>query len=45
MPGLRLPLPQAVRLFNIDPPQCERILDALVECGELRTNGHHFTRA
>jgi hypothetical protein len=42
MPGLTLTLPQAARLFSIDPPQCEQILDSLVQAGELATNGRAF---
>jgi hypothetical protein len=42
MPGLRLTVPQAARLFNIEPTQCERLLDALVTDGELWTNGREY---
>jgi len=30
MPGLRLTLPQASRLWNLDLASCERVIDALV---------------
>ena len=43
MPGLTLTLPQAARLFSLEPARCERILDALVHAGLLvRYRG--FTR-
>jgi hypothetical protein len=45
MPGLTLTLPQAARLFNLQPDHCERILDDLVDTGTLRTNGRAFMRA
>ena len=35
MPGLRLTLPQACRLWQLEAPVCETILDALVEEGYL----------
>jgi hypothetical protein len=44
MPGLTLTLPQAVRLFNLDRPRCERILGALVHAGHLTTDGRAFAR-
>ena len=42
MPGLRLTLPQAARLFNLEPAHCEQVLDALVTDGALSTNGHEY---
>lgn len=42
MPGLRLTLPQAARLFNIEPARCERVLAALVGAGHLATDGRSF---
>ena len=42
MPGLTLTLPQAARLFCIEQSQCERILEALVQAGELVTDGRAF---
>ena len=30
MPGLRLTLQQAQRLFGVEPPVCQMVLDALV---------------
>ena len=44
MPGLKLTLPQASRLFNIDPVQCERVLGALVEGGDLSNDGKASVR-
>ena len=35
MPGMRLTLPQASRLFNLEPAQCEGVLRELVRNGEL----------
>ena len=42
MPGLRLTLAQAVRLFSVEPDQCERVLGALVLAGHLTTDGRAF---
>lgn len=42
MPGLTLTLPQAARLFSIEPGHCERVLGALVHAGHLTTNGRAF---
>ena len=42
MPGLRLTLPQAARLFSIEPARCERVLSVLVEAGHLSTTGMAF---
>lgn len=35
MPGLRLTLPQACRLWHIDPAVCEQVLDSLMREGVL----------
>lgn len=35
MPGLRLTLAQAARLWGLQAPQCRALLDALVERGRL----------
>jgi hypothetical protein len=35
MPGLRLTLPQAARLWNVDQQRCEQALDSLAEDGFL----------
>ena len=45
MPGLQLTLPQASRLFNVDPGRCERALDRLVEAGALSIARGAFVRA
>jgi hypothetical protein len=44
MPGLKLTLRQASRLFAIDPLECEHVLTTLVRDGELATNGKVFSR-
>jgi hypothetical protein len=45
MPGLTLTLPQASRLFSIEPTRCERVLGALVQAGHLATDGKAFAGA
>lgn len=45
MPGLKLTLPQASRLFNVERVRCERILNGLVTDGELWNSGESFLRA
>ncbi len=35
MPGLRLTIPQAERLWALDEPTCESVLDSLVADGFL----------
>ena len=42
MPGLRLTLAQASRLFNLEVTHCAQVLDALVRDGSLWTNGREF---
>ena len=42
MPGLKLTIPQASRLFSIEPRRCERVLGALVHAGHLATDGTAF---
>jgi hypothetical protein len=42
MPGLRLTVPQAARLFNLDRAQCGQLLDTLVTAGALYTNGREY---
>jgi hypothetical protein len=39
MPGLRLKIEQAQRLWNLDRPMCERVLQSLVETNFLRQYG------
>lgn len=45
MPGMRLTLAQAARLFSLDLPRCERVLALLVSSGVLTTDGQAFARA
>jgi hypothetical protein len=45
MPGLRLTLPQAARLFGLDDASCRRIMTTLVDNGVLTTDGQAFARA
>jgi hypothetical protein len=44
MPGLKLTLPQASRLFNVERLRCERILEELVTHGDLSSSGGSFKR-
>jgi len=36
MPGLRLTLPQASRLWGLDLPSCEAVMDVLIRSAFLR---------
>jgi hypothetical protein len=36
MPGLRLTIPQASRLWGLDPAACQRIVEALVRTAFLQ---------
>lgn len=45
MPGLKLTLSQAARLFSIEPTRCERVLGALVDAGHLTADGTAFACA
>lgn len=45
MPGLRITIPQAARLFSMDRERCRQLLCRLVEVGELSTDGQIFARA
>ncbi|MBI2186583.1 MAG: hypothetical protein HYU37_05590, partial [Acidobacteria bacterium] len=42
MPGMRLTVAQAARLFNLEPDCCAQVLDTLVSHGALWTNGREF---
>jgi len=42
MPGMRLTVAQAARLFNLEPARCARVLHTLVSDGALWTNGREF---
>jgi hypothetical protein len=44
MPGLKLTLPQASRLFHLETVRCKRVLGALVDTGLLRVSGDTFIR-
>jgi len=39
MPGLRLTVAQAARLFSLDRERCRRLLESLVQNGALSTDG------
>lgn len=41
MPGLRLSLPQAQRLWGLDSTRCEAVLNALVDSGILTCTPQH----
>ena len=45
MPGMRLTLSQAARLFSINAARCEHVLGTLVEDGVLATDGRASGRA
>lgn len=38
MPGLRLTLEQAMRLWGLDRDECQRVINALVKTAFLRRN-------
>ena len=42
MPGLRLTLAQASRLFSMEMTHCSQVLETLVTQGVLWTNGREF---
>ncbi len=37
MPGLRLSIPQAMRLWGLNREECQRVIDSLVRAEFLRT--------
>jgi hypothetical protein len=45
LPGLRLTIAQAGRLWNVDPLHGRDVLDALVEAAFLRRSGPYYVRA
>jgi len=46
MPGLRLTPAQAERLWHLDPPTCQRVIDLLVTAAFLRwSSGGTIMRA
>lgn len=44
MPGLKLTLAQAARLFDLDTSRCEQVLETLVHEGDLARDGSCFKR-
>jgi hypothetical protein len=44
MPGLKLTLPQASRLFQLEAVRCEQVLGSLVDAGQLVLRGNTFLR-
>jgi hypothetical protein len=44
MPGLKLTLPQASRLFHIETAKCRRVLARLVAAGVLSVEEGSFVR-
>ena len=42
MPGLRITVPQAARLFGLDHGDCARVLESLVNHGVLFRDGELF---
>jgi hypothetical protein len=45
MPGLKLTIPQAARLFSLDARRCALVFDRLVAHGVLAAAGGVFMRA
>jgi Fic family protein len=45
MPGMRITLPQACRLWALDPATGERVLRELVDAAVLRQVGKYYMRA
>jgi len=44
MPGLKLTLPQASRLFQLERARCQMMLSSLVATGQLARRGDTFVR-
>jgi hypothetical protein len=44
MPGLKLTLPQASRLFQLEAARCQQVLGLLVDTGQLVVRGNTFLR-
>lgn len=42
MPGMMLTIPQACRLFSLEPGRCADLMSSLVHTGELATDGQVF---
>jgi hypothetical protein len=45
LPGLNVTLLQACRLWNLDAPECARLLNNLLARGFLRKSGDRYERA
>lgn len=45
MPGMRLTLAQAARLWNTDTATCARALQSLIDAGYLRRTAELYVRA
>ena len=46
MPGLRLTMPQAMRLWGLDRDECQRVINTLVNTAFLQRNARgEFLRA
>ncbi|MGQ0736735.1 MAG: hypothetical protein ACT4QD_24170 [Acidobacteriota bacterium] len=45
MPGLRLTVPQAARLWQVEPVRCAQALQSLARAGVLACVGEHFVLA
>lgn len=44
MPGLKLTLPQASRLFHLETDRCERVLTSMVQAGQLVVRNNTFVQ-
>ena len=44
MPGLKLTLPQASRLFHLDFDRCQQVMTTLVATGQLAVRGNAFVQ-
>jgi hypothetical protein len=44
MPGLKLTVPQASRLFQLEVMHCQQVLTSLVDTGQLVLRGDTFLR-
>jgi hypothetical protein len=44
MPGLKLTVPQASRLFHLEMVRCQQVLTSLVDTGQLVMRGNTFLR-
>jgi hypothetical protein len=45
MPGLRLTMRQACRLWNVDAERCDCVLQSLLVSGFLKKSGDSYVRA